>query len=134
MTVFEAVRSLTPGGTFRDESIALARPRCGRQRGNRRARCGVETVQRGALTPGSDEHEFSLQPGDVLAVFTDGLFEPRDRPFDAGLEELGRIVDEHRSESVESIADAVMREASPSVGWDDDVALLVGRRRERSGG
>ena len=87
-----------------------------------------------ALTPGSDEHELSLQPGDVFAVFTDGLFERRDRQFDAGLHELGRIVDEHRSESAQSIADALMRDASPSTGWDDDVALLVGRRQERPGG
>ena len=93
------------------------------------------TSARGTTPPsGLDEHEISLQPGDVFAVSPMGCFERRDRQFDAGLHELGRIVDEHRSESAQSIADALMRDASPSTGWDDDVALLVGRRHDQTSG
>ena len=56
------------------------------------------------------------------------------RPGLLGTSALTPGSDEHRSESVESIADALMREASPSTGWDDDVALLVGRCHDRPTG
>ena len=86
-----------------------------------------------ALEPGTEEHEIVLDQDDVFAVFTDGLFERHDRSFDDGLDGLLGIIDEHHGESVESIADALMREARSSDGWDDDVALLVARARPTAG-
>lgn len=75
-----------------------------------------------------------LDQDDVFAVFTDGLFERRDRSFDDGLDVLLGIIDEHHGESAESIADALMREARSSDGWDDDVALLVARANRPTAG
>ncbi|WBB80078.1 PAS domain-containing protein [Micromonospora sp. WMMD882] len=71
--------------------------------------------------------EFPFEPGDLLVVYTDGLVERRDQPYDAGVAALRAVISAHRRRPVERIADAILT-ALP--GSDDDRALVVIRHRD----
>jgi serine phosphatase RsbU (regulator of sigma subunit)/anti-sigma regulatory factor (Ser/Thr protein kinase) len=71
--------------------------------------------------------ELTLAPGSVLALFTDGLIESRDRDIDQGLAQLCQILTQPAA-SLEAAGDAVigaMRADRP----DDDSALMLVRTR-----
>jgi serine phosphatase RsbU (regulator of sigma subunit) len=71
--------------------------------------------------------ELNLAPGSVLALFTDGLIESRDRDIDQGLAELCQILAQP-TVSLEAAGDAVidaMRADRPA----DDSALMLVRTR-----
>jgi len=70
--------------------------------------------------------ELALPEGTVLALFTDGLIESRERDVDAG-HELLREALAVRSESLDESCDRVLHTLLPPGGAADDVALLLAR-------
>ncbi|MFB0620138.1 SpoIIE family protein phosphatase [Streptomyces sp. AGS-58] len=72
--------------------------------------------------------EVELPEGTVLALYTDGLVQSRERDLDAShellLEALGQDAD-----SLDSACDSVLHALLPSGGAADDVALLLARTR-----
>ena len=73
----------------------------------------------------SCETTVQLQPGAMLALYTDGLVEVRGSDLDDGIAELCRVVGEGPP-GLEALADEVMERMS-SAGSDDDIALLLAR-------
>ncbi|NUU22419.1 MAG: SpoIIE family protein phosphatase, partial [Streptomycetaceae bacterium] len=71
--------------------------------------------------------EFEVPPGTLLAFFTDGLVERRDRDVTVGLDELRRVVADNRDRPLEDIGPAVLAGLAPA--RDDDIALLLARTR-----
>ncbi|GAA2260138.1 hypothetical protein GCM10010145_32210 [Streptomyces ruber] len=71
--------------------------------------------------------ELELAEGTVLALYTDGLIESRDRDIDAGHELLTRTLTRHRSGSLDGICQDVITSMLPANGAADDVALLLAR-------
>ncbi|MFJ5264702.1 SpoIIE family protein phosphatase [Streptomyces sp. NPDC088387] len=69
--------------------------------------------------------ELSLPAGSVLALFTDGLVESRDRDVDQGIADLGRALAESVT-SLEAACDTVL-DALLGDRTTDDVALLLAR-------
>lgn len=70
-----------------------------------------------------------LPPGGVLAFYTDGLVERRDRPVDVGMAELAAALEPGEPERVCARLMATMIGAKPA---QDDVALLVVHRPARA--
>jgi serine phosphatase RsbU (regulator of sigma subunit) len=64
----------------------------------------------------------SLELGDVLLLFTDGLIERREQPIDNALESLLRIAS-RKVGDIGSYADYVVAEAASNT--DDDACLVV---------
>ncbi|MFE7776331.1 SpoIIE family protein phosphatase [Streptomyces sp. NPDC057445] len=73
--------------------------------------------------------EVELPVGSLVALFTDGLVESRDRDIDKRLEILGRVLSEGSS-SLEDLCDRVISELLPDGTTTDDTALLLVRTRE----
>jgi serine phosphatase RsbU (regulator of sigma subunit) len=71
-----------------------------------------------------------LQPGGVVALFTDGLVERRGEVLDQGLERLCAAI---TLESAERSCRAAIAALVPDHGWADDAALLVIRRGDDIG-
>jgi anti-sigma regulatory factor (Ser/Thr protein kinase) len=71
--------------------------------------------------------EFELAEGSVLALFTDGLIEARDRDVDVGLALMGRVLGQP-VRSLEKLCDDLLDELPPGRPVDD-VALLLARTR-----
>jgi serine phosphatase RsbU (regulator of sigma subunit)/anti-sigma regulatory factor (Ser/Thr protein kinase) len=71
--------------------------------------------------------ELNLAPGSVLALFTDGLIESRDRDIDQGLAQLCRVLAQP-AWSLEAAGDAVI-DAMLAGRSDDDCALMLVRTR-----
>ena len=77
------------------------------------------------LSDPSRETSVRLQPGSLLALYTDGLVEVRGSDLDAGIDDLGRIVARGPAD-LQELADVVMHRMTGE-GSDDDVALLLAR-------
>ncbi|MGW5860853.1 SpoIIE family protein phosphatase [Streptomyces sp. NPDC055239] len=73
--------------------------------------------------------EIELPVGSLLALFTDGLVEARDRDIDHGLDTLGRVLSD-RQASLEELCDRAVAELLPGGSTADDTALLLVRTRE----
>lgn len=73
--------------------------------------------------------EVELPVGSLLALFTDGLVEARDRDIDHGLGTLGRVLGD-RDASLEELCDRAVEELLPGGSAADDTALLLVRTRE----
>ncbi|WP_328859598.1 SpoIIE family protein phosphatase [Streptomyces sp. NBC_00306] len=73
--------------------------------------------------------DIELPVGSLLALFTDGLIESRDRDIDQGLDALGRVLGERRG-SLEELCDRTLSELLPGGTTADDTALLLVRTRE----
>ncbi|MFJ3308235.1 SpoIIE family protein phosphatase [Streptomyces sp. NPDC086549] len=73
--------------------------------------------------------EVELPVGSLLALFTDGLVELRDRDIDKGLEILGKALSKDAS-SLEDLCDRVISELLPGSTTTDDTALLLVRTRK----
>ncbi|MEV0324799.1 SpoIIE family protein phosphatase [Streptomyces sp. NPDC050658] len=73
--------------------------------------------------------EIELPVGSLLALFTDGLVEARDRDIDYGLNTLGQVLSD-RHASLEELCDRAVAELLPSGMTADDTALLLVRTRE----
>ncbi|MER5379941.1 SpoIIE family protein phosphatase [Streptomyces sp. NPDC002688] len=70
--------------------------------------------------------ELDLPEGTVLALYTDGLLESRERDLDTGHRLLCRALEES-SQSLEEAAHAILQALLPAGGAPDDVALLLAR-------
>ena len=71
--------------------------------------------------------EFTLPEGSLLALYTDGLIESRDRDIDEGIARLCRSL-AHPAADLDDVCDAVLG-ALPPEGHGDDIALLIARTR-----
>ncbi|MGW6538253.1 SpoIIE family protein phosphatase [Streptomyces sp. NPDC055051] len=69
--------------------------------------------------------EFPLPPGGLLALYTDGLIEARDRDLDEGMRQLGRALG-RADGPLEEICDAVLGRLLGGPA-QDDVALVLAR-------
>ncbi|EPD68219.1 SpoIIE family protein phosphatase [Streptomyces sp. HGB0020] len=72
--------------------------------------------------------EFELREGSVLAFYTDGLIESRERDVDAGHELLREALATY-ADSLDETCDRVLHALLPTGGAPDDVALLLARTR-----
>nr|AGZ94055.1 magnesium or manganese-dependent protein phosphatase [Streptomyces sp. MMG1612] len=72
--------------------------------------------------------EVDLPEGSLLALYTDGLVETRDRDIEAGLALLGQTLAQPFA-SLETACDAVLEALLPAGRPHDDVALLLARTR-----
>ncbi len=73
----------------------------------------------------------SLETGDALVLYTDGITEASDDAYELfGVERLSETVAEYGEESSEGLATAIMDAASEFAhqGWQDDVTLMVVKR------
>ncbi|MFI5520811.1 SpoIIE family protein phosphatase [Streptomyces platensis] len=73
--------------------------------------------------------ELELPVGSLLALFTNGLVEARDRDVDEGLRILGGVLGEHRR-PLDDLCDHALAELLPDGPATDDSALLLVRTRE----
>ncbi|WP_028814841.1 SpoIIE family protein phosphatase [Streptomyces flavidovirens] len=73
--------------------------------------------------------EVELPVGSLLALFTDGLVEARDRDIDHGLDTLARVLGD-RQASLEELCDRAVARLLPGGTTADDTALLLVRTRE----
>ncbi|MDB5073263.1 MAG: response regulator receiver protein [Candidatus Eremiobacteraeota bacterium] len=85
----------------------------------------------GVDAPAPRAHSFSLAPGDLLLLFTDGLVERRGESIDAGLDRLAAAARGNRSD-VNELCDRVLREVGPE-NVVDDIALVALRAHARAG-
>ncbi|MFG3309356.1 SpoIIE family protein phosphatase [Streptomyces wuyuanensis] len=76
--------------------------------------------------------EIDLPVGSLLALFTDGLVEARDRDIDKGLDTLAHVLagGADPAESLEELCDRAISELLPGGTTNDDTALLLVRTRE----
>ncbi|MFJ5552398.1 SpoIIE family protein phosphatase [Streptomyces sp. NPDC093225] len=93
-------------------------------------------VDDGASYPVTELH---LDPGAVLALFTDGLVEHAGEDIDEGVERLRRALAEAGDTPLAATADRLIAEAGRAPERPDDIALLLAARwggsaREGSGG
>ncbi|MFI7498342.1 SpoIIE family protein phosphatase [Streptomyces sp. NPDC049687] len=72
--------------------------------------------------------ELELAEGSVLAFYTDGLIESRERDVDTGHRLLGEALAAY-SDSLDEMCDRVLHAVLPAGGVADDVALLLARTR-----
>jgi len=69
-------------------------------------------------------HELTIEPGQALVLYTDGLVEHRGRDLEAGMTELCALLGPLDGD-LEAACDALLDALRPPGGYDDDVALLV---------
>ncbi|MFF4759786.1 SpoIIE family protein phosphatase [Streptomyces sp. NPDC001292] len=74
--------------------------------------------------------ELELPEDSLLALYTDGLVEARDRDIDEGLDTLRRAL-ARPAQSLDALCDAVLAALLPDTA-DDDIALLIARTRALS--
>lgn len=72
-----------------------------------------------------------LPDGSLLALYTDGLVESRERDIDIGMRQLGSTLAAQPHRPLEALCSAVI-EALPTQSPSDDVTLLVARTRSLS--
>ncbi|WP_327186596.1 SpoIIE family protein phosphatase [Streptomyces sp. NBC_01334] len=72
--------------------------------------------------------ELELAEGSVLAFYTDGLIESREREVDSGLRLLSETLAAY-SDSLDETCDRILHTLLPPGGAADDVALLLARTR-----
>ncbi|MFI0154881.1 SpoIIE family protein phosphatase [Streptomyces lydicus] len=73
--------------------------------------------------------EIELPVGSLIALFTDGLVEGRDRDIERGLRTLGRVLTDH-DRPLDELCDRALAELLPDGPGADDSALLLVRTRE----
>ncbi|MET8681540.1 SpoIIE family protein phosphatase [Streptomyces sp. NPDC004647] len=73
--------------------------------------------------------DIQLPEGSLVALFTGGLVEARDRDIDIGVEALRGVLSDHRS-SLEELCDRALTELLPGGPTKDDAALLLVRTRK----
>jgi PAS domain S-box-containing protein len=68
-----------------------------------------------------------LVAGSTLLLYTDGLVERRDQPIDAGIARVAEVMAQTAELPVDTVADMMLEKLSPTVGYDDDVAIVLYR-------
>ena len=71
--------------------------------------------------------ELTIEPGQALVLYTDGLVEQRGRDLDAGIERLCSLLTAPLGEDLKSAFDRLLTALRPDGGYEDDVAVLVVR-------
>jgi serine phosphatase RsbU (regulator of sigma subunit) len=72
---------------------------------------------------GYADHEVTLDGGELLLLYTDGLIERRGEPLGVGLQ---RLLEAARgAKTADELCDRVLRALVPEAGSDDDVALVA---------
>jgi PAS domain S-box-containing protein len=74
------------------------------------------------------EHAIAVPDDTVVAFYTDGLVEHRQRDVDAGIDQLVDAL-ALATGTLEGMCDQVIDALRPPAGYDDDVALLLARAR-----
>ena len=74
----------------------------------------------------ADAHT-TVEPGDLLVLYTDGLIERRDRDLDEGSAALVRAAGDLRGRSAETVCATLTDRLLPGQEHEDDVCLLVVR-------
>jgi PAS domain S-box-containing protein len=69
----------------------------------------------------------TLTAGSTLLLYTDGLVERRDEPIDAGIGRVADVMAQTMEMPVDTVADAMLGELAPALGYDDDVAIVLYR-------
>jgi anti-sigma regulatory factor (Ser/Thr protein kinase) len=69
----------------------------------------------------------ALAAGSTLLLYTDGLVERRDQPIDAGIARVAEVMAQTAELPVATVADLMLEKLSPTVGYDDDVAIVLYR-------
>lgn len=72
---------------------------------------------------------FSFDPDDVVVLYTDGLIERRGETIDDGLHRLLEAVEKARDLTPQGICDSLLDQLTADHDPEDDIALLVVRRR-----
>ncbi|GGO50845.1 hypothetical protein GCM10012287_31540 [Streptomyces daqingensis] len=73
--------------------------------------------------------EISLPEGSLLALFTGGLVQDRDRDMDTGVAKLKDVLSD-RASTLEELCDRALAELQPNGPATDDAALLLARTHE----
>jgi len=104
-----------------------------------RAGGGTEMLEAGGMILGFsrdsfyDAGEVEMRPGDVLVLYTDGVIEARNRAGEEfGVARLERVLRETEAAPIEEVVRAVVaagRSFSETEQFDDDLTLVVLRRR-----
>lgn len=85
----------------------------------------------GMPAPAPRESTFTIDPGTVLVLYTDGLIERRDRSLDDGLAALAQAATTVEDD-LEAFCDRLLTEVGPARP-DDDIAIVTLRRATREG-
>jgi anti-sigma regulatory factor (Ser/Thr protein kinase) len=67
--------------------------------------------------------------GSTLMLFTDGLVERKHESIDDGIDRAAAALVETMELPLDAVCDVVLRELAPTAGYDDDVAMVIYRRR-----
>ncbi|WP_405982123.1 PP2C family protein-serine/threonine phosphatase [Streptomyces sp. NBC_00158] len=78
--------------------------------------------------------ELALAPGEVLALYTDGLVETPGADIDDGVERLRAALAAARPSPLTETADRLVAEAARTPDRPDDIALLLASRTAKAGG
>ncbi|WP_039798461.1 SpoIIE family protein phosphatase [Nocardia araoensis] len=78
--------------------------------------------------PRRPEATTALTPGSTLVLFTDGLVEQRGVDIDEGFAKIAAVLADTSGRLPREVADAVLSALRPSMGYDDDVAMVVYRQ------
>jgi len=90
---------------------------------------GARGALLGCRTAPSEALTIPFEPGDLLIMFTDGLIETRTGPIDDGLRRLVKAVDAARHLPLQEMCDTVVQSCIADRSPDDDIAILILRRR-----
>lgn len=79
------------------------------------------------LMPGTHraDHSVTLEPGSTVLFYTDGLTERRDEDLDIGIERLRALVTRLGHLPLDELCEALLEQAPPPEGAEDDIALLA---------
>ncbi|MBE1550596.1 PAS domain S-box-containing protein [Mycobacterium sp. OAS707] len=69
----------------------------------------------------------TLTGGSTLLLYTDGLVERRGEPIDAGIARVGDVLTRTTELPVDTVADTMLEQLAPALGYDDDVAIVLYR-------
>jgi sigma-B regulation protein RsbU (phosphoserine phosphatase) len=79
-----------------------------------------------------DESTVSMQPGDLLVAFSDGVTEPENDSGEFGEERLIALLQEHREEPLSRIGQAITNAVAEWIGnaeQPDDITVVLARAR-----
>jgi serine phosphatase RsbU (regulator of sigma subunit)/anti-sigma regulatory factor (Ser/Thr protein kinase) len=88
----------------------------------------------GSGVPEYEDHVSELEPGTLVALFTDGLVEVRTHDIDDRLDQLSELLGRFAGETLEVVADEVLHRMGLAHRADDDTALLLVRPPVDPGG
>jgi PAS domain S-box-containing protein len=69
----------------------------------------------------------ALAAGSTLLLYTDGLVERRDESIDAGIARVTEVLTQTIELPIDAVADAMLDRLAPTLGYDDDVAIVLYR-------